>query len=152
MNATESLTLPPTEAVGFFILKHFLVDLSVESPFGRVADESAIAMGFQQEIAVLAQASGEPDTHRVDLRVRLTAQAGEQAVFLLELTYRVEVRLQNVLDENRARMLEVEVPEAVSATLRAIMEQCGTFAGYPEMRVAGLGFDVAFEKSHATTH
>ena len=42
-------TTPPVEAAGFFVLRHFLVDLSVESPFGRLPDEVAASRATDQK-------------------------------------------------------------------------------------------------------
>ena len=137
---------PPADAAGFFILRHFLVDLSVESPFGRIPDMAATSLQLQQEAAVNHQPLAEPETHGINVFQRLTASVGEQVVFLAELNYRIEVRLQGIMAENISRVLEVEVPEAIAPVMRTILEQNGAFAGYPEMRLHGLGFSEAFAK------
>jgi preprotein translocase subunit SecB len=142
---------PASDAAGFFILHHVMVDLSVENPFGRIPDDAAAGLRLSHEVAVSTAPLGEPETHGVNVFQRLTATVGEHVAFLAELNYRIEVRLQGIAADDVARVLEVEVPESLAPVLRAILEQNGAFAGYPEMRLDGLGFAEAFAQ-RATAH
>lgn len=135
----------PAEAVGAHVLKHYLVDLSVETPAEHVDETRAGGLLLTQDLAVQTT-RGEGERWDVLVSLRLTAMIDQRVIFLIEMRYLIHCRLQNVPEEQRARVLEVEMPQALSPVMREILERNGAFAGYPSMRVAGLGFDVAFDK------
>lgn len=145
-------TTPSADAPGFFIVRHYLSDLSVECPFGRIDAEHlpALRMGhdLRMEAIPLDAVAG---VYRVDIFVRLTAAVNEQVVFVAELTYRVDVQLHLIAEANLLETLVVEVPNAMQPVLRAIFEQNGEWAGYPDMRVVDLDFAKAYAQGQMGT-
>lgn len=152
---SESESASPAQAPdapGFFIVRHYLSDLSVECPFGRIDAEHlpALRMGhdLRMEAIPLDAAAG---VYRVDIFVRLTAAVNEQVVFVAELTYRVDVQLHLIAEDKLLETLVVEVPNAMQPVLRAIFEQNGEWAGYPDMRVGDLDFAKAYAQGQKGT-
>lgn len=133
------------DAPGFFILRHYLLDLSVECPFGRIdaAHLPALRMGHDLRMEAIPLDSVEA-IYRVDTFVRLTAAVDEQVVFIAELTYRVEVQLHLIAEANLLETLVVGVPNTMQPVFRAIFEQNGEWAGYPDMRIGDLDFAKAY--------
>jgi preprotein translocase subunit SecB len=146
--ASKSAAALPDEP-GFFFEHHHLVDLSVENPHGRLADEYLREMRFDHGVHVKTQKLPASDIHRVDIFVRLTAMAGLQPMFVVELDYRADVALHRISEEDEAQVLNVQVPEALFPRLQKIFEACGGFAGYPELRLQGLDFAGVFEQTRA---
>ena len=136
--------LPP-DAPGFFILRHYLLDLSVECPFGRIdaAHLPVLRMGHDLRMAALPL-DAEQSIFRVDIFVRLSAAINDQLVFIAELTYRVEVQLHMIAEADAPEILVVGVPNAMQPVLRTIFEQNGDWAGYPDMRIGNLDFAKAY--------
>lgn len=145
----EAQPVPIPDAPGIVILHHALVDLSVENPHGYLRPEYAaeVVPAYQTEVAVTPVPA--IDAQRVDVMVRLSARSGLQLVFVIEMTYRADVRLHQVSPEDAPRVLHVDVPEALFPGIKEILETCGRFAGYPDMQVHGVDFAGAFDMARA---
>lgn len=148
---SEQALQVPADEPGFFILNHYLFDLSVECPGGRILPEDVprVAQGYDLRVSVFPL-EGE-GRNRVDIFVRLTAQVGERVVFMAELNYRVEVQFQNIPEAQLKEFLLVHVPNAVQPALRQIFEQNGAWCGYPDMRVGELNFAKAYDSQPPAT-
>ncbi len=141
---SKELTAVP-DAPGFVIVRHFLVDLSVESPYGRLPPDLLPSLVPSQGVAVIVrEVTGVTDTYLVDVQLRLGASAQQQVAFVLELTYRIEVLLHQVAEEDRLEVLHVQVPDALAAAMQEIAETNSRFAGYPEAKIFELGFAHAY--------
>lgn len=146
ISVTSDTALP--DAPGFLILNHYLVDLSVENPMGRLSDEYLNEIAAEHGVHVKVSPLPE-GCHRVDIFVRLTARAGIQTVFVAELNYRADARLHQVPDQAAAEILHVQLPSALLPFIKDIFESNGRFAGYPGLQLHGLDFAAAFNAGRA---
>ena len=137
------------QEIGFLIKQHYLNDLSVENPVGRVAQEEAPALRLGLDGGVRVSPLAEADSHRVEISLRLTAALGERVVFLAELTYRVEVELHGIPEPVRPHLLCVEVPVAIFPVIQEILVRNGAYAGYPDMQVSPLDFREIFNRNES---
>lgn len=136
-------TLEAPDAPGFFVLDHFVADLSMENPFGRLPAE--LLPDLHHGLSVFAKVKPlEKDDYRVEIGVQLEAAVVKRVFFVLEMVYRADVRLHLIPTEEVDEFLHVKVPEALTATLRAVIEQNGRFAGYPGLVLAELDFAGAY--------
>lgn len=126
--------------IGFFINRHYLHDLSVENPVGRVADEDVSQLRYGLDGRVDANPTGAPDTFLVGINMQFTSMLREQVVFLVDVTYRVEVELRGIQERVAPFTLCVSVPEAIFPEIQEILQRNGGYAGYPEMRVNAPDF------------
>jgi protein-export chaperone SecB len=147
----QASTLPLSDAtgvdnhrVGTLVKKHYLHDLSVENPIGRVSDEDLGALGYGMEGDVNEVKMDAPNHHLVSIHLQVTAKLHERVVFLLELTYRVEVELHNVEAKVAAFALAVTVPEAVFPVVQQLINTNAAYSGYPEMQVSAPNFHAIF--------
>jgi len=147
--SAEPLLVPLPDAPGFILLHHALVDLSVENPHGYLKPEYAAEIAPEYETDVRVTPLPATDSQRVDVMVRLSARAGIQVVFVMEVTYRAEVQLHRISPEDAPRVLHVEVAEALFPMIKEILETCGRFAGYPDMEVYGVDFAAALASHRA---
>lgn len=143
-DGTPAVAEPP--GPGFFVHRHYLTDLSVESPFGRIPDEATqhLLMGYDARVS--ASPMEEEGTHQVDAMVQLQAAVGEQKVFLAELTYRMIVQLHQIATDDIPETLLVHVPTFMNPAMKSVFEHTGAFAGYPDMKVGQFDFAGAFQR------
>lgn len=134
--------------IGFFINRHYLHDLSVENPVGRVADEDLLQLRYGLDGRVDASPTGVPDTFLVGINMQFTSMLREQVVFLADVTYRVEVELRGIPEPVAPFTLCVSVPEAVFSALQEILQRNCAYAGYPEMRVNAPDFRALYVATH----
>lgn len=144
----ETATGSGPEGSGFFITSHYMTDLSVECPGGRIADHEARELRLGYDARVAAMPMDEPDTHQVDATIQLQAAVGERMVFVAELTYRMVVRLHRIDSSDVEETLLVYVPESMNPAMKTIFEQTGAFSGYPDMQVGQFDFAKAFRQYH----
>lgn len=137
------------QEIGFLIKQHYLNDLSIENPAGRVAQEEAPGLRLGMDGGVKVNPLAETDAFRVEITLRLTAALGERVVFLAELTYRVEVELRGIPEPVRPHVLCVEVPTAIFPVIREILVRNGGYAGYSELQVAPLDFREIFNRNES---
>lgn len=135
------------EKVGFLIHRHYLNDLSVENPVGRIADEDALKVQQGMDGRVDAFPMEGENRFRVDVRLQLTAVVESRTVFLAEITYRVEVELAGIAKELEAEVLCVEVPSAIFPMLQEVLQRNAGYAGYPDMQLAPLDYRAMFERN-----
>jgi preprotein translocase subunit SecB len=140
---------PADDRVGTLIIRHYLHDLSVENPAGRVADADISAMLSGMDGGVTAARLDAPNQHLVSIHLLLTSKLGERVVFLMELTYRVEVEMFNLSGDVGEFALAVSVPEAIFPVIQELVKINGSYAGYPEMEVAPPNFHALFANRKA---
>ena len=134
--------------IGFFINRHYLHDLSVENPVGRVADEDAADLRYGLDGRVDAKPMQALNTFMVEVNMQLTSMLREQVVFLVDATYRVEVELRGIPEPVQPFTLCVSVPEAIFPAIREILQRNGGYAGYPEMQVNAPDFRAFYVARH----
>ncbi|MFV2069197.1 MAG: protein-export chaperone SecB [Pirellulales bacterium] len=133
--------------VGFQVLRHYLKDLSFESPRGPLEIDAGRSDRLQLDtdcsVRTRALEKAElPDSPEdiVELLLTVTGRSEQKVVFLGELTYVAEVRLENVPDLVRPQILNVNVPEFLEPIVNDVIGRVAALAGYPGLRVTGLGF------------
>jgi len=134
--------------IGFFINRHYLHDLSVENPLGRVAIEDVAQLRYGLDGKVSARAMEAPHTSLVEINMQLTSMLREQVVFLVDVTYRVEVELRGIPEPVAPFTLCVSVPEAVFPAIQEILQRNAGYAGYPEMQISAPDFRAVYVANH----
>jgi preprotein translocase subunit SecB len=134
--------------IGFFINRHYLQDLSVENPVGRVAVEDLPQLRYGLDGRVDANPTGTHDIFLVGINMQFTSMLREKVVFLVDITYRVEVELHGIPEPVAPFTLCVNVPEAVFPILQEILQRNGGYAGYPEMQVRAPDFRAMYVANH----
>jgi preprotein translocase subunit SecB len=131
---------------GAYILEHYLADFSIENLAGRLPAEQAaeLALGMEASVYAAPLPEAAPGMHGVQITLGLPAQQGERIIFLIEMRYRVNVRVQGVSPENIPALLQVQVPSAVFPAIKEIVERNGAFAGYPELVLLPIDFAALF--------
>lgn len=137
----DTLDTPAGQAaIGFHILRHYLNDLSVENPIGRLSDEAAAELSHHVGVSIATTALEATGGWQVEVGVQLAASRGGRTIFLLELNYRVDVELQGIPDPVVAHTLKVDVPTAIFPAIKEIVERNGAYAGYPGIELEPFDF------------
>lgn len=138
------MTESEPQVIGFIITKSFLSDLSIENPFGPVSADLAeeIYVGMEGEVNVKPMIT--PDCYQVQVNLTLTAKLQLKTVFLAEISYLAEVRLEGIPDLVAPQILFVDVPDTVFPHIQEIILRNGGFAGYGEMHLHPLDFRSQF--------
>lgn len=136
----------PTKRAGFLIHRHYLNDLSVENPVGRIADGDVPKVRQGMDGRVSAFAMKDENRFRVDVQLQLTASVESRTVFLAEITYRAEVELVGIARELQPEVLSVEVPTAIFPALQEVLQRNAGYAGYPDMQLAPVDYRSIFER------
>ena len=146
MSQEEVQAEQPGEKAGFLIHRHYLNDLSVENPVGRIANEDVpkVQQGMDGRVDVFSME--EENRFRVDMQLQLTAVVESRTVFLAEITYRAEVELVGIAKGLEAEVLCVEVPSAMFPMLQEVLQRNAGYAGYPDMQLAPLDYRAMFER------
>jgi preprotein translocase subunit SecB len=141
----ETMTAPSEvlpDAPGAYILDQYLADFSIENPGGRIPAARAVDLVLGLDVAVVAAPliDAPEGSYAIQIALGMPARLDDQIIFLIELRYRVNVQLQGVSAEKLPNLLSVQVPHAVFPTLKAIVEQNGAFAGYPDIVLQPIDF------------
>jgi preprotein translocase subunit SecB len=150
--AVEHSTADDTPGVqpdtpGAYILDQYLADFSIENPGGRVPLEQAaeLVLGLNVAVSTGALPDAPAGMFAVQIEMSMPARLGERIIFLIELRYRVNVRVQGVSMEETPALLHVQIPNAVFPVLKRIVEKNGAFAGYPEITLLPIDFAAMLE-------
>lgn len=145
MNDTDSNSNALPDAPGFVIARHYLLDLSVENPYGRLNDSLVDVVETTDAVQVdVFPPTEDSAVYRVDMTIRLAAQIQGREFFVSELRHRAEVLLHKIMPEDARHILHVQVPEALMPACGEILSHTARFAGYPGMVVRGLDFESAY--------
>lgn len=151
--ATTDTPTPLPDAAGFILLRHYLLDLSIENPLGRINEQVLSDLTSHHSTAVRVAVPADPTLpHWVDITVHLAAQAGERIVFVAELTYRAEVMLHNVPEAEAAHVLQVQVPESLLPAFQEIISRNAFYGGYQGLVIHALDFEGAFRAAQGQAH
>jgi preprotein translocase subunit SecB len=131
---------------GAIIVDEYLADFSIENPGGRVPADQApeLVLGLDVAVHAAALAGATDATHGVQIVLGMPARLGDRVIFLIEMRYQVNVKLQGVDEADISELLYVQIPEAVFPTLKAIVEKNGAFAGYPGVVLFPIDFAAIF--------
>jgi len=131
---------------GFEVLRHYLKDLSFESPHGPVAPGELGQIGFHLQVQVGVRTLGA-DRYTVMLEITASGKLAERIVLLAEVEYAADVRLHLVPQPVVDHVLGVEVPNFLIGFVKAVLEQNSRLAGYPPIDIT----NVDFRKMHYET-
>jgi preprotein translocase subunit SecB len=130
----------PAEAPQLFVNFQYIKDLSFENPR---APQSLTQPAAQPEVAinVNVQASNlGPELFEVVLNTNVTARAGGEPVFIVELAYGAVVTVRNASEATMPAMVLVEAPRLIFPFARAIIANATRDGGFPPLMINPIDF------------
>lgn len=149
----EAPTTPPAGATGtptgpprLTIQSQYIKDLSFENPN---APKSLEPGGSRPEITVRVdvrvEGQGE-ERYEVTLHLNIEARAGDNATFVLELTYAGLFGLLNIPDDSRQPILLIECPRMLFPFARRIVADATRDGGFPPLMIDPIDFATLYRR------
>ena len=133
-NGADAGGQPRLQVVG-----QYIKDLSFENP--GMPQAGMTANRPQMDLNVDLQAKQlDAEIYEVELKLRVSAQADNKPIFLLELVYAGVFQLQNVPDEMRQTALLIEAPHIIFPFARRIVADIVRDGGMPPLLVEPIDF------------
>lgn len=121
------------------VVNQYIRDLSFEN----IAALKGLGANLQPEINVqvnLDAKKGDEDQYEVIQKLTVTAKAGEQMVFLLEIDYAGLFKIENVTEAQLHPFLMIECPRLTFPFVRRIVRDITADGGFPPLNVDSIDF------------
>jgi len=126
----------------------YLKDCSFEAPQGpRMNAQWNPQIGLDLNTAVNPI---EGDVHEVLLTVTVSAKAGDQTVFLVEVKQAGAFLMQGLSEPDFRRAAGVLCPGVLFPYARAMVSQLVTQGGFPQLLLPPVNFEALFTNSNVT--
>lgn len=133
---------------GFEVVRHYLKDLSFESPRGPLEPEQLDTVDLKRDLSL--SISMLPDgSHVVAIYLLVSGSEAGTVRLLCELTYIAEVRLHGIPDPVAPQILSVNVPEVLLRQVNLILGQNSLFGGYPDLVLDSVDFMTLYQSAVA---
>jgi len=132
--------LDPQTGPQLRILAQYVKDLSFQNPMAastRADMQPSIELGVEVKSRPMPESA---DTFEVDLRINVTAKRGEEAMFLVDLTYSGLFQLENIVEADVEPLLWVECPRLLFPFSRQILAEITREGGYPPLLINPIDF------------
>lgn len=138
---------PQGQPVRVQILGQYIKDLSFENPGAPLMNPS---MRPQIELGVDLQGRKlDADRFEVELKLRVSAQADQKPVFLLELVYAGLLQIQNAPDEFMQQILLIDIPHLLFPFARRIVADAVRDGGMPPLMIEPIDFAALYRAKSA---
>jgi preprotein translocase subunit SecB len=122
------------------ILTQYVKDMSFENPRApRGLQSNAPRPEIQIRVDVNAQQIGDGH-YEVVLHLNVDAKAGEESVFLMELSYGGVFALSNIPDDSMQPLLLIECPRLLFPFARRVVADATRDGGFPPLMIDPLDF------------
>lgn len=121
------------------VVNQYIRDMSFEN----IAAQKGLGANVQPEINVqvnLDAKKGSDGQYEVIQKLTVTAKAGEQMVFLLEIDYAGLFTIENVSDEQLHPFLMIECPRLTFPFVRRIIRDTTADGGFPPLNVDSIDY------------
>ncbi len=135
-----------TEAPRLMIQTQFIKDLSFENPRAPISLEQSQQ---RPEISVRVDVRGEAmaeNRYEVVLVLNVDAKVGDEAVFVLELSYGGVFMLTNIPKESLQPLLLVECPRLLFPFARRIVADATRDGGFPPLMIDPIDFVALYRR------
>jgi len=125
-------------------LKHiFLKDASFESPNSpNIFAEKLNSPAIDVDVNVQARALNDESTlFEVILMIKITAKAGEQTMFLVEVLQAALAEVSGFADEDREKILQIAVPTSLLPFARETVSSVVGKGGFPPLLLRQMNFE-----------
>jgi preprotein translocase subunit SecB len=134
------------EAPRLLIQTQFIKDLSFENPRAPLSLEQGQP---RPEIGVRVDVRAQPmkdERYEVALQLNVDAKAGEEPIFVLELTYAGVFQLLNIPKESLQPLLLVECPRLLFPFARRIVADASRDGGFPPLMIDPIDFVALYRR------
>ena len=127
------------------ILAQYIKDMSFENPNAPMGLQSQTRPEIQIQVDANAQAMAEGQ-FEVVLDLNVEARAGEQSMFLVELTYGAVFALANIPEDSLQPLLLIECPRLIFPFARRIIADATRDGGFPPLMIDPIDFVAIYRR------
>ena len=127
------------------ILAQYIKDLSFENPHAPMGLQGQARPEIQIQVDANAQGLAEGQ-YEVVLDLNVEARVGEQAMFLVELTYGGVFALANIPDDSLQPLLLIECPRLIFPFARRIIADVTRDGGFPPLMIDPIDFVAIYRR------
>ena len=127
------------------IQTQYIKDLSFENPRAPLT----LTQNQRPEISVRVDTRAQPlqdDRYEVAIQLNIDAKAGDEAVFVLELSYAGVFHLQNIPKDSLQPLLLVECPRLIFPFARRIVADATRDGGFPPLMLDPIDFVALYRR------
>jgi preprotein translocase subunit SecB len=139
-NGDEAEAAGAAQGPRLAILTQYIKDLSFENPrapYGLQPGQPRPEIQIQVDVRAAQLAEGQ---FEVTLELNVEAKAGEEPVFLIELTYGGLFALANIPQDSLQPLLLIECPRLLFPFARRVVADCTRDGGFPPLMIDPIDF------------
>ncbi|MBT5031079.1 MAG: protein-export chaperone SecB [Proteobacteria bacterium] len=131
----------------FDIRKIYTKDISFESPKAPgVFLNSSKNPNIDMQITIARNTLDQEDYYEVVLKLSVTAQIDDSALFLIEIEQAGVFQITGIIDENLELALEVASPNILLPFAREAISDLVTKGGFPQLLIAPINFESLYQQ------
>ncbi len=121
------------------VLTQYIRDMSFENIAAQQSRSDEVKPEITVQVNLDANKKAD-DQYEVILKLNISAKAGSDTVFLLELDYAGRFHIENVPEEQLHPFLMIECPRMLFPYLRRIVGDVTRDGGYPPLNLDNIDF------------
>ncbi len=134
--AAPKIPTPPVLKV----LSQYIRDMSFENISGQQGKNPEGQPKFNVQVGLDAKKKGENKNYEIVIKLNVTATAGEDKIFILEIEYAGLFHVDNVPEPQMHAFLLIECPRQIFPFLRRIVSDITHDGGFPPLNLDAIDF------------
>ncbi len=130
------------------VMSQYIRDMSFENIAVQKNTKVEGTPEVQVQVALDAKKLGD-DHYEVINKVKVDSKSGDQQVFILELEYAGQFKVENVPDQQLHPFLLIECPRMIFPYLRRIIGDITRDGGFPPLNVDNIDFLALYQQDLA---
>jgi len=130
---------PPKQPV-LKVLSQYVRDMSFENVSAQKGKNPEGKPNFNVQVGLDAKKKGEAKNFEIIIKLNVTAAAGEEKLFILEVEYGGLFFVDNVNEQQLHAFLLIECPRQIFPYLRRIVSDITHDGGFPPLNLDSIDF------------
>lgn len=128
------------------VLSQFIRDLSFENIAAQKNLDADLKPEIKVNVGLDASKRDEPNQYEIVIKLNCQADAGDQALFLLEMDYAGRFLVENVPEAQLHPFLLIECPRMLFPFVRRVVSDVTRDGGYPPLNIDNIDFVSLYQK------
>ncbi len=137
--ATPTAPTAPTPPV-LKVLSQYVRDMSFENVSAQKGKNPEGQPKFNVQVGLDAKKKGDTKNYEIVIKLNVTATAGEDTIFILEIEYAGLFLIDNVPEQQMHAFLLIECPRQIFPFLRRIVSDITHDGGFPPLNLDNIDF------------
>lgn len=128
------------------VLSQFIRDLSFENIAAQKNLDADLKPEIKVNVGLDASKRDESNQYEIVIKLNCQADAGDQALFLLEMDYAGRFLVENVPEAQLHPFLLIECPRMLFHFVRRVVSDVTRDGGYPPLNIDNIDFVSLYQK------